>query len=487
MSNPPKQRRRRGPKTTFRKNSKNSIGSTQGRTPQKQRQQQKNNKHYDIHKDAILLAKTKKNYADKQIQPKNDKIEQQYDIIKTQQKKLDEYKDRADTMELKSVQNQDLCTQLDDIHDTDYNIREDMHNHNQKTRAPYDMEYVLEILNISQYASSLHTPDVLKGAAKIFELFGIDAKNVRIASSGSCAKWDRVLRRIFCIYQIAFEFQRKDGIFSGDKNCNIRDCGSTDGKNLFSNSVSARDEKKLKYMTLGMGQLAGKSTELYITGLLGNINDINCAIRDLFEDIDECYTVLNQIISNLTDGLKQEECVTAGMDEHRSDGKVTYHFKGWQHNIGRVVGDENGGLICALILIRSEQTDCTFEKSGMFGLQKTCDYFSPGSLLCKPTKKTQSLIAFIEKNVNYSLERLNKIKFQVSQLKKFPIARPANATILFGVLWCNKDIILKWIETRKVIYRDQYIILIERYLKCEHMQRVAFFWSAFAHGYILPF
>eukprot|EP01084_Bolivina_argentea_P051888 95386_1 len=289
----------------------------------------------------------------------------------------------------------------------------------------------------------------------------------------------RVLPKLFVAYQCAYEF--KKGKFSGNNNCNIRDMGSIKGSNIFTSSASCRDKDNiLNYLHLGVGAVAGKSTPLYTGALLDNVQEINHALRDLFDDIDSDHTILNQFISNLTDGLKQEECVSESLDERRTDGRKTYHFKGWQHNVWRVIGDDKGGLIYGINKLREAQTDCTFKKGSFYGLQKTCEYISPGSFLCKPTKKTESIIAFIQ-----SINAMKK--FRINDLKKFPIARPANATKLFSVLWTSKDIVLNWISGRKLIYDDQYIRSIEQYLMDAYMQRESFFWSVFGHSYINPF
>ena len=226
------------------------------------------------------------------------------------------------------------------------------------------------------------------------------------------------------------------------------------------------------------------------------IKDIDYAQRQLFDDIPEDHTVLNQFTSNLTDGVASERKASSLLDQHRTDGGKTYHFVGIQHSIGRVMGDEKAGLICAVNKMRIESNDCTFPKSGLSGLKTVCDYFSPGSTLCKPSKKTQSLQIFLEQNaktlfvddadIKRSNLKLNKSGLDLNKLKKYPVCRPHNAAKLFAVLWQYANAVLEWIKDRILIYDDLYIRAIQQYLQCPQMLREAIFWSVYDNGYISP-
>ena len=137
---------------------------------------------------------------------------------------------------------------------------------------------------------------------------------------------------------------------------------------------------------------------MYVESVLEPIKDIDYAQKQLYSDLPKDHTVLNLFTSNLTDGVASERKASSLLDQHRTDGGKTHHFVGIQHSIGRVMGDEKGGLICAATEMRSTSSDCTFSKSGLSGLKTVCDYFSAGSTLCKPSKKTQSLQIFLEQN-----------------------------------------------------------------------------------------
>eukprot|EP01083_Nonionella_stella_P003337 9527_1 len=234
-------------KISYRKNAKGSYGGVQ--KPVKERVKQKNRKYYAATAHRRLISEAK----DRVLSNSSVIFEEQRAEIETdnmnliasiqqQKQELTQIELQSNTFELELLECFALQDSCNDECDQEFNPydKQDKQTNNNSKRNRFSMDYIFEILNIGEYVSAKNIPNVLHSCDRIRNMLGSEQH----MSQSSANTWIRCLPRLFSIYQCAVEFT--EGIFKGDSNCMIRDCGSNKGTSLFSSNVSVRTDTKIR-------------------------------------------------------------------------------------------------------------------------------------------------------------------------------------------------------------------------------------------------